>query len=121
MDTEKQRQHRCNDTRLTKNGNARSDQLLMVPTESLTNREWPPGELLSGSEHQRPSWFLDVKYQTCFLAGEVCPHREQASSVLSFVLWTIDSSITLAALAENSLTPQLSMPLRIPIYPCSYI
>jgi len=39
------------------------------------------------------------------LAGEVCPHREQASSVLSFVLWTIDSSITLAALAENSLTP----------------
>ena len=29
-------------------------------TESLTNREWLPGELLSGSERQRPSWFLDM-------------------------------------------------------------
>jgi len=42
------------------------EQLLVVPTESLTNREWLPGELLNGSEHRRPSWFLDMKYQTCF-------------------------------------------------------
>jgi len=27
---------------------ARSDQLLMIPTEPLTNREWLPGVLLSG-------------------------------------------------------------------------
>ena len=40
MDTEKQRQHRRDDVRLTESGNARSKQLLMVPTESLTNRAW---------------------------------------------------------------------------------
>ena len=44
MDTEKQRQCRCNDARLTESGNTRSEQLLVVPTESLTNREWLPGE-----------------------------------------------------------------------------
>ena len=64
MDTEKQRQHRSDDTRLTKSRNTRSEQLV-VPTESLTNREWLPGEFLSGSERQRPGCFLDMKYQTC--------------------------------------------------------
>jgi len=39
MDTEKQRQHRHDDTRLTESGNSRSEQLLVVPTELLTNRE----------------------------------------------------------------------------------
>jgi len=65
MDTEKQRQHRHNDVRLTESGNARSEQLLVVRKESLTNTEWLPGELLSGSERRRPGWFLDMKYQTC--------------------------------------------------------
>jgi len=64
MDTEKQRQCRRDDARLTESKNARSEQLLMVPTELLTNREWLLGERLSGSE-QRPGWFLDMKYQTC--------------------------------------------------------
>jgi len=40
MDTKKQRQHRCDDARLTESGNARNKQLLVVPTESLTNRVW---------------------------------------------------------------------------------
>ena len=40
MDTEKQRQHGRDDTRLTKSRNARSEQLFMVPTELLTNRVW---------------------------------------------------------------------------------
>jgi len=62
MDTKKQRQCKHDDTRLTESGNARSKQLLMVPTESLTNRKWLPGELLGGLEHRRPGWFLDVKY-----------------------------------------------------------
>ena len=32
-----------------------------MPTESLlTNREWLPGELLSGSERCTPGWFLDM-------------------------------------------------------------
>ena len=51
MNTEKQRKHRHDDSRLTESGDARSEQLLMMPTESLlTNRELLPGELLSGSE-----------------------------------------------------------------------
>jgi len=38
----------------------------MMPTEPLTNSEWLPGELLSGSECSKPGWFLDMKCQTCF-------------------------------------------------------
>ena len=68
MDTKKQRQGRHDDARLTKSGNARTEQLLVVPTESPTNREWLPGELLHGSERRRPGWFLDMKYQTCFMS-----------------------------------------------------
>jgi len=67
MDTEKQRQRRRDDARLTESRNTRSEQLLVMPTESLTNREWLPGELLSGSECPRTSWFLDMKYQTCYI------------------------------------------------------
>ena len=66
MDTEKQRQRRCDNARLTESENARSEQLLVMPTESLTNRQWLPGELLGGSERPRPGWFLDMKHQTCF-------------------------------------------------------
>jgi len=48
LDTEKQ--HRHDNARLTKSGNTRSEQLLVMPTESLSNREWLPGELLSESK-----------------------------------------------------------------------
>jgi len=65
MDTEKQRQRRRDDVRLTESRNARSEQLLVVRRESLINTEWLPGELLSESERRRPGWFLDMKYQTC--------------------------------------------------------
>ena len=40
MDTEKQRQRRCDDASLTESRNARSEQLLVVPTKSLTNSVW---------------------------------------------------------------------------------
>jgi len=50
MDTKKQRQCRCDDARPTESRNARNEKLLVMPTESLTNREWLPGELLSGLE-----------------------------------------------------------------------
>ena len=50
MDTEKLRQRRHDDERLAKSRNARSEQLLVMPTELLTNREWLPGELMSGLE-----------------------------------------------------------------------
>jgi len=66
MDPKKQRQRRRDGVRLTESGNARSEQLLVVPTESLINRQWLLGELLSGSQCRRPGWFLDMKYQTCF-------------------------------------------------------
>ena len=66
MDTEKQRQRRCKDARLTESRNARSKQLLLMPRDLLTNREWLPGEFLSGSERRRPGWLLDMKYPTCF-------------------------------------------------------
>jgi len=39
MDTEKQRQRRRDGVRLTETGNTRSEQLLVVPTELLTNRQ----------------------------------------------------------------------------------
>jgi len=62
MDTEKQRQRRRDDARLTESGNE---------TELLTNRQRMLGELLSGSERRRPGWFLDMKYETCvFCCGE---------------------------------------------------
>ena len=35
------------DARLTESGNARSEQLLVMPTEQLTDREWLPGEHLN--------------------------------------------------------------------------
>jgi len=38
MDTEKQRQRRHDDARLTESENARSEQLLMVPTASLNQQ-----------------------------------------------------------------------------------
>ena len=75
MDTEKQRQCRGDDVRLTKSGNARSEQLLLV----LTNREWLPGELLTGSKRWSTGWFLDMKYQTCL-------HQLQWYMTMSFCL-----------------------------------
>ena len=49
QDTNKQKQCRHNDARLTKSGNTRGEQLLVTPTEPLTDCEWLPGELFSGS------------------------------------------------------------------------
>jgi len=73
MDTEKQRQRRHDGARLIENGNARREQLLVMPTESLTNRERLPGELLSGLERRRPAWFLDMKYQTLSALTSLMP------------------------------------------------
>jgi len=33
-----------------------------MPTESLTNRQWLPGELLGGLKCRSPGWFLDMKH-----------------------------------------------------------
>jgi len=47
--TEEQRDE---DARLTESGNARSEQLLVMPTKQLTDREWLPGEHLNLSRRQ---------------------------------------------------------------------
>jgi len=78
MNTEKQRQRKHDDVRLTERANARSEQILVVPTESLPNRECLPGELLSGSERQRPGWFLDMIYQTFY---QMIQHQHQHSFI----------------------------------------
>jgi len=68
MDTEKQRQGRRDDSRLSESRDARSEQLLVMPTESLlTNGEWLPGELFSGSERRTPGWFLDMNIRLVFV------------------------------------------------------
>jgi len=58
MDTEKERQRRHHDARLTESENARSEQLLVVPTESLTNRVW-----LEWIRTSKARLVLDMKYQ----------------------------------------------------------
>jgi len=64
MDTEKQRQHRRDDVRLTESGNARSKQLNTRGAYRVANQQ--SLVCLSGSERWRPGWFLDMKYQTCY-------------------------------------------------------
>jgi len=50
QDSKKWRQRRGDNVRLTKSGNARSKQLLVMPTELLTEGEGLHGELFGGSE-----------------------------------------------------------------------
>jgi len=66
MDTEKQRQCRRDDARLTSSGNARSEQLNTRSAYRVANQQ--SLACLSGSERRRPGWFLDMKYQTCYRA-----------------------------------------------------
>ena len=65
MDTEKQRLRRRDDARLTESGSTRSEQLNTRGAYRVANQQRLA--CLSGSERQRPGWFLDMKYQTCFL------------------------------------------------------
>ena len=64
MDTEKQRQRRRDDARLTESGNARSKQLNTRGAYRVASQQRLA--CLNGSECRRPGWFLDMKYQTCF-------------------------------------------------------
>ena len=65
MDTEKQRQRRRDDARLTESRNARSEQLNTRGAYRVANQRSLP--CLSGSERRKPGWFLDMKYQTCLI------------------------------------------------------
>ena len=68
MDNEKQRQSRRADARLTASGNARSEQLLVVPSAyRVTNQQgMATRRALEWIGASKPGWFLDMKYQTCF-------------------------------------------------------
>jgi len=92
MDTEKQRQRRCNDGRLTKSGNARSKQLLVMPTELLTNREWLPGELLSGLEHQISDLLITEEDGRLATLSVKNSHRHTQVTVITRTLWLGNSS-----------------------------
>ena len=58
MDTEKQRQRRHDDVRLTESGNARSEQLNTRGAYRVAKQQ--NLACLSGSERGRPGWFLDM-------------------------------------------------------------
>ena len=74
MDTQKQRQRRRDDTRLTESGNARSEQLNTHGAYRVANQQ--SLAFLSGSERRRPDWFLDMKYNVSDLFDKtwVCIH-----------------------------------------------
>ena len=82
MDTEKQGQCRRDYARLTEDRNARSEQLNTRSAYRVANQQ--SLACLSGSEHQRPGWFLDMKYQTCFLGMEM---YAQTVDTFSHVAW----------------------------------
>ena len=62
MDTEKQRQHRHYDVSLTESGNTRSEQLIMIPTESLTNQRMAARRALEwiGKSKARPVFRYEI-------------------------------------------------------------
>ena len=68
MDTEKQRQRRRDNARLTKSGNARSEQLLVVPSayRVANQQRMAARRALEWIGASKPGWFLDMKYQICF-------------------------------------------------------
>ena len=83
-------------------GNARSEQLHVMPTELLTKREWLPGELVSGLERQRPGCFFWIwsirrdywvtniqRPHFVILQQKVTPHQhvEQSRSTPFSVCW----------------------------------
>ena len=94
-------------------GNVRSEQLLIIPTELLTNREWLPGELLSGSERPRPGWFLDMKYHTCFPSSThshafwMC-HLCVCSSLPLWDIWYVYGVVFLHPQGNPLYTPPMS-------------
>ena len=65
MDTEKQRQRRHDDVRLTESGNTRSKQLNTHGAYTVASANQQSLACLSGSQRRRPCWFIDMKYQTC--------------------------------------------------------
>jgi len=70
MDTEKQRQCRCNDTRLTKSGNGRSEHLLVVPRVANQQR-MAARRALEWIGILKAQLVLDMKYQTFLTCNQL--------------------------------------------------
>ena len=68
-DTEKQRQRRRNDMRLTESGNTRCEQLLAGPSayRVANQQRMAARRALEWIRALKPGWFLDMKYQTCYI------------------------------------------------------
>ena len=98
--TKEQRQCRREADREQKD---QSNQLLVILTEQLTDRECLPGEHLNGLEcSRRPCWFLDMKYHTSFIWRShlaiasfpglaqlfvACSTEKRGESLVSFLTW----------------------------------
>ena len=65
MDTEKQRQSRCDDVRLTESGNTRSEQLLVMPYRVTNQQRMAAMRALEWIRTSKAWLVLDMKYQTC--------------------------------------------------------
>ena len=92
--------------RLTESGNARSEQQIMMYTESLINREWMPGECLSGSVHKRPGCSFRYKYRIIIYCV----------SALSLHTESIDSMIKRIFYQEETFTSQVSTIIVLPLF-----
>jgi len=69
MDTEKQRQRRRDDARLTKSGTPEANSYLwcLAPTDRVSSQQrMAAGRALEWIGVSKPGWFLDKKYHTCF-------------------------------------------------------
>ena len=65
MDTEKQRQSRCDDVRLTESGNTRSEQLLVMPYRVTNQQRMAAMRALEWIRTSKAWLVLDMKYLTC--------------------------------------------------------
>ena len=73
QDTEEHMQCRHDNVRLTESRNTRSEQLVVVPTEKLTDCKWLPGEPLNGSKCTKAWMFFKYIYEISDLLSAVRP------------------------------------------------
>ena len=99
MDTEKQRQHRCDDARLTESGNARIKQLNTRGAYRVANQQ--SLACLSVSERRRPGWFLDMKYQTCFLGNSPHSYSKVTLVILNSGVQPLSCSIMVLSFSHS--------------------
>ena len=88
MDTEKQRQRRRDDARLTESGNSRSEQLNTFGAYRVANQQTLT--CLSGSERRRPGWFFRYEISDLFHESSVKIFTVQGQRGGRFLEQTLD-------------------------------